>query len=88
MSSCTYRSNRGCNSNLDRILVGEEMNDFEGVGDDADGQEFLAVVAALHHQAECNFQLSLKEINPIAISYLSTNRSTMGIWAFLNCFLA
>ena len=24
--------------------------DFEGVGDDADGHEFLAVVAAVHHQ--------------------------------------
>lgn len=29
---------------------GERTDDFEGVGDDADGHEFLAIVAAVHHQ--------------------------------------
>jgi len=36
---------------LDGVLVGEEVDDLKGVGDNADGEEFLAVVAALHHQA-------------------------------------
>jgi hypothetical protein len=64
------------------------MNDFECVGDDADSHKFLAVVATLHHQADRKFVFSLKQVHPIIQSYLSTNRSTMGIWAFLNCFLA
>ena len=36
---------------LDGVLVGEEVDDLERVRDNADGQELLAVVAALHHQA-------------------------------------
>lgn len=39
-------------TNLDGVLVGEKMNDLEGVGDNADGEELLAVVAALHHHAK------------------------------------
>ena len=38
---------------LDGVLVGEEVDDLERVRDNADGQELLAVVAALHHQAVC-----------------------------------
>ena len=38
-------------ADLDGVLVGEEVDDLERVRDDADGQELLAVVAALHHQA-------------------------------------
>ena len=38
-------------ANLDRVLVGEEVDDLESVRDDADSQELLSVVAALHHQA-------------------------------------
>ena len=37
---------------LDGVLVGEEVDDLERVRDNADGQELLAVVAALHHQAK------------------------------------
>ena len=40
-------------TNLNGVLVGEEMDDFESVLDDADGKELLAVVATLHHQAKC-----------------------------------
>ena len=36
---------------LDGVLVGEEVDDLERVRDNADGQELLAVVATLHHQA-------------------------------------
>ena len=43
--------NDGIDQNLDRVLVAEQVDDFECVGDNADGQELLAVVAALHHQA-------------------------------------
>ena len=39
------------NQNLDGVLVGEEVDDFESVSDNSDGQELLAVVAALHHHA-------------------------------------
>jgi hypothetical protein len=42
------------NENLDRVLVGEEVNDFECVCDDSNSQELLAVIAALHHQARIN----------------------------------
>jgi hypothetical protein len=35
---------------LDGVLVGEEVDDFKGVCDDADSKQFLAVVAALHHE--------------------------------------
>ena len=41
----------GVDEDLDGVLVGEEVDDFEGVGNDADGEELLAVVASLHHQA-------------------------------------
>lgn len=30
--------------------MGEGTDDFKGVGDDAHGHEFLAVVAPVHHQ--------------------------------------
>ena len=36
---------------LDGVLVGEEVDDLERVCNDADGEELLSVVAALHHQA-------------------------------------
>lgn len=39
-------------THLDGVLVGEEMNDFECMGDDADSEKLFAVVAPLHHQAE------------------------------------
>jgi len=41
--------NNGVNEDLDGVLVGQKVDDFESVGDDADGEELLAVVAALHH---------------------------------------
>ena len=34
---------------LDGVLVGQEMDDLEGVCNDTESQELLAVVAALHH---------------------------------------
>lgn len=37
-------------THLDGVLVGEKVDDLERVRDNADGQELLAVVAALHHQ--------------------------------------
>jgi hypothetical protein len=43
----------GCEfTHLDRVLVGQEVDDFECVGNDADGEEFLAIVAAFHHHSE------------------------------------
>jgi len=36
-------------TDLNGILVGEEMNDLECVCNDADGHELLAIIAALHH---------------------------------------
>ena len=39
-------------TDLDGVLVGEEVDDLERVRNNADGEELLAVVAALHHQAE------------------------------------
>lgn len=41
----------GIDENLDRVLVGEEVDDLECVRDDPDGEELLAIVAPLHHQA-------------------------------------
>lgn len=41
----------GVDEDLDGVLVREEVDDLERVRDDADGEELLAVVAALHHQA-------------------------------------
>ena len=38
-------------TDLERVLVGQEMDDFESMSDDAESHELLAVVAALHHQA-------------------------------------
>lgn len=42
--------NDSINEHLDGVLVGHEVDDLEGVLDDANGQELLAVVAAVHHQ--------------------------------------
>lgn len=44
-------SDRLNGTHLDGVLVAEEVDDFESVGDDADSKELLAIVAALHHQA-------------------------------------
>lgn len=38
-------------ADLEGVLVGQEVDDFESVGDDAERHELLAVVATLHHQA-------------------------------------
>lgn len=40
----------GINNNLERVLVGEQVDDLEGVLDDADSLKLLTVVAAVHHQ--------------------------------------
>jgi hypothetical protein len=37
-------------ADLNGILVGEEVDDFESVCDDADGHKLLAIVATLHHK--------------------------------------
>jgi len=37
-------------ADLDGILVSKKVDDFEGMCDNADCHELLAVVAALHHQ--------------------------------------
>lgn len=36
---------------LDGVLVGEKVDDFEGVGDDSDGHLLLTTVSSVHHQA-------------------------------------
>jgi hypothetical protein len=38
-------------TNLDGVLVGEEVDDLKGVSNNAGCHELLSVVAALHHQA-------------------------------------
>ena len=38
-------------AHLDGVLVGEEVDDLERVRDNADSEEFLAIVTTLHHQA-------------------------------------
>jgi len=40
----------GINGDLDRVLVGHDVNDLKGVGHDADGLEFFTVVATVHHE--------------------------------------
>jgi hypothetical protein len=45
------RVHNGVNKDLNRVLVGQQVDDLERVCNDADGHELLAVVAALHHQA-------------------------------------
>jgi hypothetical protein len=37
-------------TDLDGVLVGEEVDDLKGMCDDANSHELLAVVAALHHK--------------------------------------
>lgn len=38
-------------THLNGVLVGEEVNDFECVCNNANGHKLLAIVATLHHQA-------------------------------------
>lgn len=40
----------GVDGNLDGVLVRGEVDDREGVVDDADSHEFLSVVTTVHHQ--------------------------------------
>jgi len=40
----------GVNGDLDGVLVGHDVDNLKGVGDDADSHELLSVVAAVHHQ--------------------------------------
>jgi len=37
-------------AHLDGVLVGQQVDDLESVGDDPDGQELLSVVPSVHHQ--------------------------------------
>ena len=39
----------GVNQNLDGVLVGQQVNDLEGVLDDTDSELLLTVVSSLHH---------------------------------------
>lgn len=50
---CELEPNRGpvWGTNLNWVLVGEEVDDFEGVGNNSEGKELLAVITALHHKA-------------------------------------
>ena len=41
----------GVDENLDGVLLGDEVDDFERVLDDTDSHELFAVVATVHHQA-------------------------------------
>ena len=75
-------------THLDRVLVGEKVNDLKRVCDDADGQELLAVVATFHHKTGSQGKRLRSFLSAPMMAYLSTRRSTMGIWAFLNCFFA
>lgn len=81
-------------TDLDGVLVAQEVDDLERVGNNTDGHELLSVVTALHHQTIrnagsrlCDERLDIQS-NSAWNTHLSTNRSTMGICAFLNCFLA
>ena len=73
-------------TDLDGVLVGEEVDDLERMCDNANGQKLLAVVAALHHQANIHSNTrpatASEAVRPLRRAYnahLSTNRSTMGI---------
>ena len=37
-------------TNLNWVLVGEEVDDFEGMGNNSESKELLAVITALHHK--------------------------------------
>jgi hypothetical protein len=51
-NECVSRNKtEGERKDLDRILIGEEVNDFKSMSDYANGEKFFAVVASLHHQA-------------------------------------
>lgn len=54
----------GVNENLDRVLVGEEVDNFEGVGDDSDGHLLLTVVATVHHETIISCR-SVKEVEGV-----------------------
>ena len=38
--------------NLNGVLLGDEVDNLEGVLDDTDSHELLSVVPAVHHEAE------------------------------------
>jgi len=40
----------GIDGDLDRVLVGHDVDDLESVSDNADSHEFLSVVASVHHE--------------------------------------
>lgn len=79
---------------LNGVLVCQEVDDLERMCNNADGQELLAVVATLHHQARTKKRIVGKthvrervrrqdEFRGVKAhvvnTHLSTNRSTMGI---------
>jgi len=37
-------------TDLDWVLVGEKVDDFECMGNNTEGEELLAVIATLHHE--------------------------------------
>jgi len=81
----------GGGTDLDRVLVGKKVDDLKCMRNNANCHELLSVITALHHQAE-QTRPSVKQHVPKPRNedntHLSTNRSTIGICAFLNCFLA
>jgi hypothetical protein len=48
----------GVNEDLDGVLLGDEVDDLESVLDDADGHDLLAIVAAVHHEAEMSVSVA------------------------------
>ena len=79
---------RGRGAHLDRVLISKEVDNLECVRNDPDSHDLLAVVPSLHHKAASRVMTDPSTEEPSKATYLSTRRSTMGIWAFLNCFLA
>lgn len=47
------RVDDGVDEDLDRVAVGGEVDDVEGVLHDAGRHQLLAVVAAVHHEGAC-----------------------------------
>jgi hypothetical protein len=58
------------------------------MSDNSHSHELLAVVATFHHKAKGAYLENRSAHADSTAAYLSTNLSTMGICAFLNCFLA
>jgi len=68
-------------TNLNWVLVGEEVDDFEGVGNNTESKKLLAVIATLHHKANHELNTVNAAVVPALFLWARTCPPSARRWA-------